>query len=166
MKRPQLLRVLALVTALATLACVTINVYFPEAAVKDLSEQIEDAILQEAGGAGEPVPGDTGEQESTAENQHSALRQTLEIGFGTALHLLPAAQAEAQGNNVVAPEISNPAIRQIIKSRSTRIKEIAAATGTDLSQLPQIQATYAATLRAKAKKGEWIQQSNGQWQKK
>ncbi len=29
-------------------ACVTINVYFPEAAVKDLSEQIEEEILQQA----------------------------------------------------------------------------------------------------------------------
>ena len=32
----------------ATLACVTINVYFPEAAIKDLSKQIEDQVQKEA----------------------------------------------------------------------------------------------------------------------
>ena len=34
--------------AALVLACVTINVYFPEAAVKDLSEKIEDAVAREA----------------------------------------------------------------------------------------------------------------------
>jgi uncharacterized protein YdbL (DUF1318 family) len=228
MRHPKLLQAIALLGSLSALACVTINVYFPEAAVKDLSEQIENAILKEAGASEESTPATSGEQEDTGEKkgtgeqkdtgetQNSALRHALEIGIGTALHWLPTTEVLAQGN-VAAPEISNPAIRQIIKSRSTRIsnitrhkasgvlgennkallevrnlaalalrdraavqklvreenadrqrmfKEIAAATGTNLSQLPQIQATYAATLRAKAKKGEWTQQSNGQWKQK
>lgn len=132
------------------------------------------------------------------------------------LHLLGPGEALAQGN-VAAPEITNPAIRQIITSRGARapeidryktqgvlgenkdalleardlsslplpqraavqklireenadrermFKEIAAATGADLSTLPQIQATYAETLRQRARSGEWIQGADGQWRQK
>ena len=41
-------------------ACVTINVYFPEAAVKDLSERIEAAVAQQASEA-EAAPADGAE---------------------------------------------------------------------------------------------------------
>ena len=44
-----------LLATIAVVACVTINVYFPEAAVKDLSEKIEDAVAREAA---EAVEGD------------------------------------------------------------------------------------------------------------
>ncbi len=52
-------RLLVLVTLTVVLAaCVTINVYFPEAAIKDLSEQIEEEIRtqaeEEAGAAEDP----------------------------------------------------------------------------------------------------------------
>lgn len=120
----------------------------------------------------------------------------------------------ADGDQVAAPEITNPAIRKIMESRSARLndinkykasrvlgennkasvevrqvesvptsereavqklvraenadrermfKEIAAASGADLSQLPRIRATYAATLRQKAKRGDWIQMPDGGW---
>lgn len=216
MKRPLLL-LLSLTAALAAMACVTINVYFPEAAVKDLSEQIEEAILLRAEANEAPAPEDSEPEDAAQGEQTGSLFEALEIGLGAALRLLPAPEVHAQGETVAAPEISNPAIRQIINSRSTRVqeisrhkgsgvlgesnkallevrnldalalreraavqklvreenadrermfKEIAAATGTDLSQLPQIQATYAETLRAKARKGDWIQLPNGQWQQK
>ena len=52
-----------LLAGLAAIACVTINVYFPEAAVKDLSEKIEDAVEREAAEAGStsPEPAEAGE---------------------------------------------------------------------------------------------------------
>ena len=40
--------------AAALAACITINVYFPEAAVKELSQQIEDEVQRKA--ADEPSP--------------------------------------------------------------------------------------------------------------
>ena len=120
-------------------------------------------------------------------------------------------------DEVAAPEITNPAIRQIIQSRAARVKElnrykasgalgennkalvqvrqldalalqeraavqklvraenadrermfkeIATATGTDLSQLPKIRSNYATTLRQKAKRGDWIQMPDGSWRPK
>ncbi len=208
-----------LLAGLAMIACVTINVYFPEAAVKDLSEQIEDAVEREAAqGEGDgAAPGDEPAGETARLEGASWLRATADVVVGTALHLLAPAPVYAQTNEVAAPEITNPAIRKIVQSRAARVrelgahkasgalgensralvevrrldalglqeraavqklvraenadrermfKEIAAATGTDLSQLPQIRATYATTLRQKARAGEWIQMPDGSWRQK
>ena len=187
--------------------------YFPEAAVKDLSEKIEDAVAREAAAAGDAEP----EPEEGAGEDVSWLRSTFDRAVGTALHLLAPAPVYAQTDEVAAPEITNPAIRKIIQSRAARVrelnrhkssgavgesnkalievrqldalalqqraavqklvraenadrermfKEIAAATGTDLSQLPQIRSTYATTLRQKARRGDWIQMPDGTWRQK
>ena len=202
---------LGLIGVLA-LACVTINVYFPEEKVKDLSEKIEDAVAREA--AEEAAPA---EADKPSGNQSVRLDFSKAASFvvGSVLALLPAGDISAQ--EVAEPEISNPAIRRIVESRGARVaelsrfkaagaigennqalleakdlqalplqdraaaqrlikaenddreqmfKEIAAATGADPSSLPQIRTTYAETLRQKAKPGEWIQQPNGEWQKK
>ena len=50
--------------------------------------------------------------------------------------------------------------------REELYKEVAAAKGVDLSQLPKIRETYAATLRERAKPGEWIQGTDGGWKPK
>ncbi len=222
MHRPALALTLLVATAFAAVACVTINVYFPEAAVKDLSEKIEDAVAREAAQAGEAETeteaGSDGESngDSTADTT-SWLRSSFEIAVGTTLHLMAPSPVYAQTDEVAAPEITNPAIRKIIQSRAGRVrelnrhkasgaigesnralvevraldalplqqraavqklvkaenadrermfKEIAAATGTDLQQLPQIRSTYATTLRGKARRGDWIQMPDGSWRQK
>ena len=50
--------------------------------------------------------------------------------------------------------------------REQLFKEIAAAKNVDLTQLPKIRATYAETLREKAKPGDWIQLPDGSWVQK
>lgn len=108
---------LGCVTALV--ACITINVYFPEAAVKELSQQIEDEVQRKA--AGEPSPVSTPEPTLTPDAQseggtsESLLSYILSLGATTAY----AAQDE-----VAAPEITNPAIRKIIDSRAKRLDAI------------------------------------------
>jgi uncharacterized protein YdbL (DUF1318 family) len=119
---------------------------------------------------------------------------------------------------VPEPEITNPAIRNIIASRAERLaavdrfkaqgvlgennaalvevrdlqaiadlreraevqriareenadreqlyKEVAAAKGVDVSQLPLIRRTYAQTLRENARPGDWIQGDDGVWAQK
>ena len=42
--------------AAALAACITINVYFPEAAVKELSQQIEDEVQRKAADEPSPAP--------------------------------------------------------------------------------------------------------------
>ena len=90
-------------------ACVTVNVYFPEAEVRDLSKQIEDEIRKQAAqqsGEAPPAP-----QPPPAPNQGASVFDLL-VGATPAL---------AQ---VAQPEITNPAIRKIIDSRSARYNEL------------------------------------------
>ena len=62
------------------------------------------------------------------------------------------------------------AVQKLVKAenadRERMFKEIAAATGTDLSHLPRIRTTYATTLRQKARQGDWIQMPDGSWRQK
>ncbi|MEM1180547.1 MAG: DUF1318 domain-containing protein [Acidobacteriota bacterium] len=211
------------VLALTAVACITINVYFPEAAVRDLSEKIEDAVAREAAKLDGTAAPDGGEGVQDA-GQSAELRGEgapsglAAVARRAAIAVLDwtAGDASAQGG-VASPEITNPAIRKIVESRAQRIpdleryksagavgennramievrsldalelrdraavqklireenadrdrmfKEIAAATKADLSQLPQIQTTYAETLRQNAKAGDWIQSPNGAWARK
>ena len=123
----------------------------------------------------------------------------------------------AQTDEVAAPEITNPAIRKIIQSRTARIKElnmykgmgavgennkalvehrqlealglteraavqklvsaenadrermfkeIAVAISADPGQQSGIREAYAATLRKKARTGDWMQMPDSSWSQK
>jgi len=50
--------------------------------------------------------------------------------------------------------------------REQLYKEIAAVKNIELSQLDKIRATYAETLRANARPGDWIQMPDGSWKQK
>jgi len=95
-----------------SLACVTINVYFPEAAIKDLSKQIEDQVQKEAA-----------KQPPAAETPAPPAEEKPKGGSASLLDLaLGATPAYAQ--DVAAPEVSSPAIRKIIESRAARVAQI------------------------------------------
>ena len=90
-------------------ACVRVNVYFPEAEVRDLSKQIEDEVRKQAAqqsGEAPPAP-----QPPPTPNQGASMFDLL-VG---------ATPAMAQ---VAQPEITNPAIRKIIDSRAARYNEL------------------------------------------
>lgn len=195
------------ITFLTLLACVTINVYFPEAAIKDLSQQIEEEVEKQAAPSEKPSPVEERAGENTPNSPSSGILDTL-LGV-TAAHA---------AEDVPEPGISNPAIRKIIEARRARLpeinrfkgmgaigenngalleiraldvladlrdraavqrlvnaenadrerlfKEIAAAEGVDLSQLPRIRETYAETMRSRARPGDWIQMPDGNWRRK
>jgi uncharacterized protein YdbL (DUF1318 family) len=194
---------------LAVAACVTINVYFPEKAIEDLSQQIEEEVQKKAAEIDEGEPAPQEEDEGSA---------TESPGSSTGLFDSLLGIRPAYASDVPAPDVSNPAIRKIIDSRAARagrlnefkalgvigennqalveiraldqlqdlrlrsevqklvraenedrerlFKEIAAAENVDLAQLPRIRETYAATLRANAAPGDWIQTANGDWKQK
>lgn len=98
--------------ALALLtACVTVNVYFPEAEVRDLSRQIEEEVRKQAAQqAGETPPASP--QPPPAPNQGASVLDLL-LGVSPALAQVP------------QPEITNPAIRKIIESRAARYNQLA-----------------------------------------
>jgi uncharacterized protein YdbL (DUF1318 family) len=200
-------RVLAIAPVLLTAACFTINVYFPEAAIQDLSNKIEEQVAKEAAAKAAAAPDTPPPAEPSDKPKSSS--GLLDLLLGTSI---------AYADEVAAPEVSSPAIRKIIDSRAGRLdeigafkakgvigennhgllearnleslgdlkaradvqrlvkaentdreelyKEVAVAKGVDLSQLPKIRETYAATLRERAKPGEWIQGADGAWKQK
>lgn len=206
MRKKSALPILAGAALLTLIACVTINVYFPEAAIKDISQAIEEEVEKAAEGEAAPA----GEEPAAGEEQEQG------GGAGLLDSLLGVTPVYAQ--DVPEPKISNPAIRKIIESRRGRIqeinrfkakgaigennrallqvrdlealadlraraavqrlvkaenadrerlfKEIAAAEGVELSQLPRIRETYAETMRQRARPGDWIQMPDGNWRRK
>jgi uncharacterized protein YdbL (DUF1318 family) len=112
---------------LAAAACVTINVYFPEEAVQDLSEQIEEEVQKRAAEI-EQQEGvdDTG----TADDAGTGGGGAADAGDGggalgrNGLLSLLLGASPAYAQEVAAPEVSNPAIRRIIDSRAKRVSEI------------------------------------------
>ena len=108
----QPLKRLALAFPALTLACVTINVYFPEAAIKELSQQIEEEIQRKA--AEESPP------------QSSALPRagTPVVASASPASFGLATAAWAAEGEVPAPEVTNPAIRKIIDSRAQRLEAL------------------------------------------
>jgi uncharacterized protein YdbL (DUF1318 family) len=196
------------ILALALAACVTINVYFPEAAIKDLSEKIEDEVEKQA----------AQEAEEAAAEPDAASDDPAPQGGDLGLLDMVLGVSPAMAQDVPDAEVSNPAIRKLIESRAERIadinrlkatgaigesnralleirkldavgdlreraevqrlvkaenadreqlfREIAAAKNVEVSQLEKIRETYAATLREKARPGDWIQLPDGTWQQK
>jgi uncharacterized protein YdbL (DUF1318 family) len=194
--------------------CVTINVYFPEAEIRELSERIEAEVRGEPAATGEETPADEPPERRlrTLRSGANASAELRLAGFG-ALAVAMAPRAPAQ--DVPEPAVMTPAIRKIIASRRTRhpalerwkeqgvvgetnralveardlqqvadlrqraelqrllreenadreqlFREIAAAEGVDLSQLPRIQQTYAETMRRVARPGQWVQMPDGSW---
>ncbi len=61
-------------------------------------------------------------------------------------------------------------VQKLVRAENTDrdqlYKEVAAAKNVDLSQLDMIRTTYAETLRANARPGDWIQMPDGSWKQK
>lgn len=114
--RHTLISIVLVGAALLALACVTVNVYFPEAEIKDLSEQIEDAVQAEPEGTATDAAGDEATDPSVEGEQFTLLRAML-----AAIGPTP---AYADQGGVANPEVLNPAIRRIIQSRRGRVQEI------------------------------------------
>jgi uncharacterized protein YdbL (DUF1318 family) len=127
----------ALATQVFAASCVTINVYFPEAAIQDLAERIEDQVERQAAATGED-----GALLSTDEEDRATASVTASVTApvtasvtvagplirawsrvaGPLLTLTaPTALAQSSANKVAAPEVTNPAIRAIIASRAKRL---------------------------------------------
>lgn len=128
-RKPVLTVIIA--AALAAAACVTINVYFPAAAIKDLSKQIEEEVRKEAATQqqestkpGETAPAAPQGQPAPSQGQApGAASEGAGTGTGALSSLLGITPAYAQAG-IAQPEISNPAIRKIIESRAARVAPI------------------------------------------
>jgi uncharacterized protein len=146
---------LALATGalLALAACVTINVYFPEAAIKDLSRQIEEEVQKRAA---EQQLEQQGEPEKPVDPAPPGRMSLLD-------QLLGVSPAYAQ---VAAPAVTSPAIRKIIESRAARVEALnqfkaAGAVGENNQALLEVRNLEAAgDLKARAELQRLVRAEN------
>ena len=104
-------RILFAAALWTSLACITINVHFPEKAIQDLSRDIEREVQRRAAEAPAASPAPA----PTEEKSGSPSAQLFDA-------LLGATPATAAG--VAAPEVSSPAIQKIIASRAARVADL------------------------------------------
>lgn len=177
------------------LACITVNIYFPEATVKQAAAEIVEEIRKD----------DVGKKAPQAALEMQALRESPSFSF------VPAAYAQE------ATSVSTPAIRALkdsMKSRFPSLKpyfdagnigetnlgmlevrdeaglnlqakaalrnlvkdensdrarlyaEVAQALKIEASQIEKIQKIFAAEWAKSAAAGWWVQQEDGAWVKK
>lgn len=139
-------------------ACVTINVYFPEEEIKDLSQQIEEEVRRQAE--------DAKDAEETEEPQTGRAAERPSATSFALLALTVPAALEGGQSDVPAPEVTNPAIRRIIDSRAERLPAInrlksAGVVGENNSALLEIRDLQRlGDLRARAEAQRLVKEEN------
>lgn len=153
---PTLLAALAVVI----LGCVTINVYFPEAAIQDLAERIEEEVVREAAAT-------DGASMAPNPRPRRAWRAIWAGTVRTALRLTasPAMAQQPSANTVPAPAVTNPAIRAIIESRAARLDDLNAlkaqkVVGESNEGLVEIRDLASLELRERANAQRLVKAEN------
>lgn len=143
---------------LLAVACVTVNVYFPEGEIRDLSRQIEEEIRQQAA------------EEAAAEPEEGQSPRSSSLGLGARLRraafaVVSGIPVQAQ-EKVPEPEVSNPAIRKIIDARAQRLRAIngfkaGGVVGENNEALLELRALDAVSdLRQRAELQRLVKQEN------
>jgi uncharacterized protein YdbL (DUF1318 family) len=177
-------------------ACITVNIYFPEATVKKTAEEIVDEIRQKEAEKKEPkTPGGTVSviparrsfsfaapayaQEATTVSTPSirALKKSMKDRF-------PALKPYFDGGNLgetnkgmvdIRGEAgldlkSKAALRNLVKDengdRSQLYAEVAKALNIEAGQIERIQKIFAQSWIKSAAAGWWVQDDEGKWIKK
>jgi uncharacterized protein YdbL (DUF1318 family) len=186
---------IAAVGLVFVLACITVNIYFPEATVKQAAEEIVDEIRKkDAEKSGQEavkklaslpdpapfsfVPGAYA-QEATSVSTPAirALKEAMKNRF-------PALKPYFDGSNVgetnkgmveVRDEAglnlqAKAALRNLVKDengdRTKLYAEVAKSLNIEASQIERIQKIFAESWIKAAAPGWWIQQEDGAWVKK
>jgi len=110
-------------SAVIAVACVTINVYFPEAQIRDISKEIEQEVQRRAAeqAAGEQPAPDQPSEDGDGDGSVDLRVRVPRSGLLDALSGMPALAA----GGVPEPAVTNPAIRKIIDSRGRRAPKLA-----------------------------------------
>jgi uncharacterized protein len=186
---------IAAVGLVFVLACITVNIYFPEATVKQAAEQIVDEIrkkdaeksgqeaIKKLAALQEPAPFSfvpvAYAQEATSVSTPAirALKEAMKNRF-------PALKSYFDGGNIgetnkglldVRDEAglnlqAKAALRNLVKDengdRTKLYGEVAKALNIEASQIERIQKIFAESWIKSAAAGWWIQQEDGVWVKK
>jgi len=175
---------------LAILACVTINIYFPEATVKKVAEDIVEEVRKPAEKEKQKtdatvptesfslVPAAYAQQETEVSTPAiRAIKESLKDRF-------PRLEPYLDGGNLGESnagfvEIRDETglslkekgeLRNLVKDENTDrgnlYAEVARALNIEASQIPRIQKIFASSWIKNSRPGWWIQQDDGEWIKK
>jgi len=177
-------RNLSFIAFLFVAACVTVNVYFPAAAIQKAADQIVDDVT---GVKDKQKPEkkpdvqslifnkllsiDLGPKEVYAQADISvstpairSIRQSMRENFQ---QLKPFyIRGNVGENNNGFAEIRNTSDLKLNKYRTELYTEIVKANKLDANSVPQVRKIFANSWRNKAQANWWIQSDSGEWEKK
>jgi uncharacterized protein YdbL (DUF1318 family) len=178
------------------LACITVNIYFPEATVKKAADEIveeirkkdakdktaPEAIKEEAGmfrHAGFTLVPAVFAQEATDVSNPAirALKDAMKRRFLSLKPLFDAGNIGENNNGLIEVRDEGglnlkdkAALRGLVKDEnSDRMKlyaEVAKALNIDASQVGRVQKIFAESWNKAASPGWWVQKDTGEWVKK
>jgi uncharacterized protein YdbL (DUF1318 family) len=180
---------------LIALACITVNIYFPEATVKQAAAEIVDEIRKTEGEKKAPeaiaalpeparapsfalVPAAFA-QEATSVSTPAirALKESMKDRFPTLKPYFDAGNIgetnkgllevrDESGLNLQAKAALRNAVRDENGDRTKLYGEVAKALGIEASQVEKIQKIFAEEWAKTAAAGWWVQNASGAWAKK
>lgn len=177
------------------LACITVNIYFPEAAVKQAAAEIVDEVRPQAAndkGKAEPAIKETAsrssgfslvpaafaqEETSVSTPTIRALKDAMKLRFPD---LKPYYDAGNLGeNNAGFVEVRDDSalslkdkagLRDLVRNengdRTKLYAEVARALNIEPGQIDRVQRIFAESWIANAAPGWWVQKESGDWSKK
>jgi len=178
------------------LACITVNIYFPEATVKKAADEIVDEIRKkdaEKKTAPETIKEESGmprhagfslvpvvfAQEATNVSNPAirALKDAMKQRFLSLNPLFDAGNIGENNNGLLEVRDEGglnlkdkAALRGLVKDEnSDRMKlyaEVAKALNIDASQVGRVQKIFAESWNKAASQGWWVQKDTGEWVKK
>lgn len=192
MKKLNLFQLLLIGTIFVLVSCLTINIYFPEAAVQKTAEEIVDEVRakdedKNKNDNQEDVVQAPGffligkayaqEAETVTTPKIRALKQSIKERF-------PMLKAFFNGGNIGEgndgfvhirneeglPLKDKASLRKLVKEensdREALYLEVARALDISTDQVERIQKIFAKSWIEKSEPGWWVQKENGQWIKK
>lgn len=190
MKKKNLAWILVGAGTVAVLACVTINIYFPEATVKKTADEIVDEVRRPADkdkdataetalpGPFSLVPRAYAQQETEVSTPAiRALKDSLRSRFPRLEPFFDrGCLGEANNGYLEIREEEGLSLkekadlRSLVKEenadRRNLYAEVAAALNIDPSQIPRIEKIFAESWIRSARPGWWVQKEDGRWEKK
>lgn len=178
------------------LACITVNIYFPEATVKQAADEIVDEIrkrdsddktasegikedLRAARSTGFSfVPAAFAQQETTVSNPAiRALKDSMKQRFPGLKPFYDSGNVGETNDGLVEIRDENgldlkakAALRGMVKDensdREKLYAEVAKALNIEASQIDRIRKIFAESWQKDASPGWWIQRESGEWVKK
>jgi uncharacterized protein YdbL (DUF1318 family) len=171
-------------------ACVTINIYFPEATVKKAADEIVEDVRRPAAkeqdkdadplisGSFSFVPAAYAQQETEVSSPAiRALKESLRARFPRLQPLFERGSLGEANSGFI--EIREEAgltlkekadLRSLVKEenddRKSLYAEVARALNIESSQIPRIQKIFAESWIRNSQPGWWVQNENGTWVKK